>query len=288
VVQAVAGSSPVAHLKPERAARAPRRVAAEVLDRPGRRERAEEIEELAARGFRSDEIAEKLALARSTVNKYRRDPDGDQERARRERYRGRCRGCGRPTRGSDGPGRAPEWCPECAPLRRRSWNDEQTLEAIRDWTQLTGAPPTLYDWSPAHAPASHRGAAGGPRWACTFGSSRQVAANGGGEPTVRRNVVDLSLQRRFPDACFACKAGASVAQRRRTISWAVERTCWAGLTPGRREARPSPRARSAEARRRAARGTRAHSLPARTVRAAPRTSVLVRRTAGRAGHLDRA
>jgi hypothetical protein len=37
-----------------------------------------------------------------------------------------------------------------------------------------------------------------PRWACTFGSSRQVAANGGGEPTVRRNVVDLSLQRRLP------------------------------------------------------------------------------------------
>jgi DNA-binding CsgD family transcriptional regulator len=108
VVQAVAGSSPVAHLKPEHAARAARRVAAEVLDRPGRRERADEIEELAARGFRSDEIAEKLALARSTVNKYRRDPDGDRERARRERYRGRCRGCGRPTRGSDGPGRAPE------------------------------------------------------------------------------------------------------------------------------------------------------------------------------------
>jgi predicted transcriptional regulator len=57
-----------------------------VLDRPVRRERADEIEELAARGFRNDEIAEKLALARSTVNKYRRDPDGDRERARRERY----------------------------------------------------------------------------------------------------------------------------------------------------------------------------------------------------------
>jgi hypothetical protein len=113
-------------------AREARRVAAEVLDRPGRRERADEIEELAARGFRNDEIAEKLALARSTVNKYRRDPDGDRERARRERYRGRCRGCGRPTQGSDGPGRRPEWCPECAPLRRRRWSDAQMLEAIRD------------------------------------------------------------------------------------------------------------------------------------------------------------
>ena len=135
------------------------RVAAEVLDRPGSRERADEIEELAARGVRSDEIAEKLGLARSTVNKYRRDPEGERERARRERYRGRCRGCGRPTRGSDGPGRGPEWCPECAPVRRRRWSDAQTLEAIRDWTRLTGGPPTVYDWSPAHAPAGHRGAA---------------------------------------------------------------------------------------------------------------------------------
>jgi hypothetical protein len=140
-------------------AREARRLAAEVLDRPGRRERADEIEELAARGFRNDEIAEKLALARSTVNKYRRDPDGDRERARRERYRGRCRGCGGPTQGSDGPGRRPEWCPECAPLWRRRWSDAQMLEAIRDWTRLTGAPPTLYDWSPSHAPAGHPGAA---------------------------------------------------------------------------------------------------------------------------------
>ena len=33
------------------------------------------------------------------------------------------------------------------------------LEAVRDWTRLAGAPPTLYDWSPAHAPTGHPGAA---------------------------------------------------------------------------------------------------------------------------------
>ena len=33
------------------------------------------------------------------------------------------------------------------------------LEAVRDWTRLTGALPTLYDWAPAHAPAGHPGAA---------------------------------------------------------------------------------------------------------------------------------
>jgi len=136
-----------------------RRAPTEVLERPTRLQQAERIEALAGRGLDSEEIAARLGLARSTVNKYRRDPEGERERARRERYRGRCRGCGRPTRGSDGPGRAPEWCPECAPLRRRRWSDERLLEALREWTRLTGAPPTLYDWSPAHAPAGHRGAA---------------------------------------------------------------------------------------------------------------------------------
>jgi hypothetical protein len=32
------------------------------------------------------------------------------------------------------------------------------LEAIRDWAELTGSPPTLADWSPAHAGAGHEGA----------------------------------------------------------------------------------------------------------------------------------
>jgi len=147
--------------EPEATTRRPRgrRAPARVLERPSRSQQAERIEALAARGLGSEEIAERLGLARSSVNKYRRDPDGERERVRRERYRGRCRGCGRPTRGSDGPGRAPEWCPECAPARRRRWSDERLLDAVREWTGLTGAPPTLYDWSPAHAPAGHRGAA---------------------------------------------------------------------------------------------------------------------------------
>jgi DNA-binding CsgD family transcriptional regulator len=112
------------------------RASAQLLERPSRKQQAERIEALAERGLGSEEIADRLGLARSTVNKYRRDPDGERERARRERYRGRCRGCGRRTRGSDGPDRAREWCRECAPLRRRRWSDAQMLEAIRDWTRL--------------------------------------------------------------------------------------------------------------------------------------------------------
>jgi hypothetical protein len=33
------------------------------------------------------------------------------------------------------------------------------LEAIRDWTDVTGSPPTMADWSPAHASAGHEGSA---------------------------------------------------------------------------------------------------------------------------------
>jgi DNA-binding CsgD family transcriptional regulator len=180
-------------------ARRPRgqRAPAGVLERRTRKQHAERIESLSKRGLGSEEIAERLGLARSTVNKYRRDPEGERERARRERYRGRCRGCGRPTRGSDGPGRAPEWCPECAPLQRRRWRDDQVLDAVRAWTRLTGAPPTLYDWSPAHAHAGHRGAARylaeRGRWlnassvSRRFGSLRAAveAAGVGGEPRRR-------------------------------------------------------------------------------------------------------
>jgi hypothetical protein len=107
-------------------------------------QQVERIEALAGRGVDSEEIAARLGVARSTVNKYRRDPEGELERARRESYHGRWRGRGRPTRGSDGPGRGPEWSPACAPLRRRRWSDAGIV-AIREWTRLTGAPPTLYD-----------------------------------------------------------------------------------------------------------------------------------------------
>ena len=97
-----------------------------LLERPSRREQAERIEALGERGLDSDAIAERLGLARSIVNKYRRDPGGERERARRERHRGRCRGCGRPTRGSDGPGRG------ARVVRRVRAASAQTLERCAD------------------------------------------------------------------------------------------------------------------------------------------------------------
>lgn len=136
-----------------------RRAPAATLDRPSRSDRVEAIDELAEEGLAPREIADRLGLAPSTIRKYRRDPDGESERKRREDYRGRCRGCGRPTDGSHGPSRRSQWCPACAALRRRRWSDEQLLKAIRDWARLAGAPPATYDWSPASAPEGHTGAA---------------------------------------------------------------------------------------------------------------------------------
>jgi Homing endonuclease associated repeat len=141
-----------------------RRPAGERVDhaavaRHSRSERVAQIEQLGRRGLTTREIAEELGLARSTVNIYRADPDGERQRQRRERYQGTCAGCGRPTSGSGGPERAPKRCRACAGDRRRSWSEQRVLEAIRDWADLTGSPPTLADWSPAHAPPEHEGAA---------------------------------------------------------------------------------------------------------------------------------
>jgi hypothetical protein len=124
-----------------------------------RAERVAQIQRLERRGLATGEIADRLGLAASTVNIYRADPNGERQRQRRQRYQGACVECGRPTSGSNGPRRAPKRCRSCAGGRRRNWSEQRVLEAIRDWADLTGAPPTLADWSPAHARAGHEGSA---------------------------------------------------------------------------------------------------------------------------------
>jgi DNA-binding CsgD family transcriptional regulator len=167
------------------------------VERHTRAERVAQIERLERRGLATREIAEQLGLARSTVNIYRADPDGERQRQRRQRYQGTCRGCGGPTSGSGGPKRAPERCRSCAGKRRRNWSEQRVLEAIRDWTDVTGSPPTLADWSPAHAPAGHEGSARyrseRGRWpsastvAARFGSLRAAIEAAGLRPAERGN-----------------------------------------------------------------------------------------------------
>lgn len=129
------------------------------LARATRVERVEAIKRAESKGQTTREIAASLGLAASTIRIYRRDPDGEAQRARHARYQGRCRECGKATSGSRGAEKAPEWCAKHAPRQRRRWSDEQILAAIRKWQGLTGAPPILADWSPAHAPSGHEGAA---------------------------------------------------------------------------------------------------------------------------------
>ena len=136
-----------------------RRAPAATLERPTRAERVAAIEALERRGYDVLAIAGELGLSPKTIYAYRRDPDGSRQRERHKSYRGHCGRCGSTTHGSEGRAGGPQWCPSCAPLARRRWSDEQLLAAIRDWTALTGTAPTTYDWSPAHAPAGHPGAA---------------------------------------------------------------------------------------------------------------------------------
>jgi hypothetical protein len=158
--------------------------------------RAREIARLRdSEGLSFREIAERTGLAPATVQIYYADPDGVRQRRRRDAYRGTCRSCGRPTSGAQGRGRAPSYCARCARARRRRWSDWDVLAAVRDWHALTGTPPTVADWSPAHAPAEHVGArryrAESGRWpsaavvARRFGSFPAAIRRAGLEPSPR-------------------------------------------------------------------------------------------------------
>jgi hypothetical protein len=166
-----------------------------VTRRPSRRARAREITRLREREHLSFiEIAERLGLTPSTVRDYYRDPRGERNRRNRDRYRGSCELCGRATTGGRGY-RAPRQCARCARARSRVWSADLILAAIRDWRALTGAAPTVPDWSPAHADEDHPGAArfrAEPgRWPSVaavqahFGSFSAALAAAGVEPAPR-------------------------------------------------------------------------------------------------------
>ena len=70
----------------------------------------------------------------------------------KRRYQGVCRGCGAPTAARGGKGDAYEYCRRCRPgaiLRRRTrgW----VRDAMREWRQRYGRPPSSTDWSRTHA-----------------------------------------------------------------------------------------------------------------------------------------
>jgi len=144
--------------------------------RVSRFERALKIARLRdAEGLSFSEIATHVGLGAQTVRDYYRDPEGKAQRARRERYRGTCASCGGPTSGYRGPELAPKYCRRCVHEQRRTWTPDGIVAAIRDWHKVTGAPPTVADWSSVNSWAVAR-----PKH-CGGGSQRWPS-----ESTVRR------------------------------------------------------------------------------------------------------
>jgi hypothetical protein len=68
-------------------------------------------------GLSGKEIARRMGRSHATIRSYFYDPDASKARAVKKRYQGRCEGCGAPTSGGDGPGRAKRHCPSCARVR---------------------------------------------------------------------------------------------------------------------------------------------------------------------------
>ncbi|WP_028067467.1 homing endonuclease associated repeat-containing protein [Solirubrobacter soli] len=102
---------------------------------------------LAEAGHGLSEIARRLGVSRSSAYNYLCARD--------------CPGCGAPL-----PSPTADACRECTrhlPSVARAWTREDALDAIRDWTDEHGRPPTYRDWTPSrHQPG--RWEAESPRW----------------------------------------------------------------------------------------------------------------------------
>ena len=80
------------------------------------------------------------------------DPTGEKARAVKRGYQGVCRGCGAATTARGGKGDAYAYCKRChpgaiAPTRTRDW----VRDAMHEWRQRYGRPPSSTDWSRTHA-----------------------------------------------------------------------------------------------------------------------------------------
>jgi transposase len=111
-----------------------------------RAEKVERAQALRADGKLLREIAEEMGVAIQTVFTWLDDPDLSKQRARRERYKGRCVDCGKPTDGSNGYA-APERCLSCRTARVSRLGREYVLNALREWgDEHGGIPPSAAQW----------------------------------------------------------------------------------------------------------------------------------------------
>ena len=103
-------------------------------------------------GLSIAEIARRLGRAPATIKAYLYDPTGEKARAVKRRYQGVCRGCGAPTTARGGKGDAYAFCSGCHPgaiasTRTPDW----VRDAMHEWRQRYGSPPSSTDWSRTHA-----------------------------------------------------------------------------------------------------------------------------------------
>lgn len=119
---------------------------------PELRTRAQKVgalNRLIAGGYTPREAAETLGMKVTTARALLNDPDGSEQRRRRQGYRGTCLTCGAATDGSSGRAKAPTECRSCKAIREheeRYWNQERVIDAIQRWARVHGQPPAATEW----------------------------------------------------------------------------------------------------------------------------------------------
>lgn len=117
-----------------------------------RRSRAEwhaRFSALREQGFTCTMIARGEGVGHTFVSSVLRDPTGDWERERKNRYRGRCETCGKPTDGSNGAAKAPRFCNVHIGAAMANWDRDRCVASIRAFHQMFGVWPRATDFSPA-------------------------------------------------------------------------------------------------------------------------------------------
>lgn len=104
-----------------------------------------EAKALFAQGYSKQEAAVILGVKYGTLRTALSDPDGSQQRARRDSYSGTCIDCGAPTQ-SDGTSNPSPRCRLCAPDANRKWTREGVIEVIQEFARIHGRPPVSSEW----------------------------------------------------------------------------------------------------------------------------------------------
>lgn len=191
-----------------------------VAARVTRRERYEQFKPLRDQGLTLREIAASFDVSPRTVSDVLNDPDRAKVRARRERYRGRCAFCGKPTSGAEGRSRAPTRCrdhPDLdAQMKARGvnrWTRETVISELQRLGRELGRAPAVGDYFQQHGRSSRpvvvEGMVGIYNAArCLFGSWNNALTAAGFEPRLKGHRAEPERWLRNKRAAEARRARA--------------------------------------------------------------------------------